>query len=35
MDDFTSVTARRVRLLVTACGETSCVYEFQVFRRNR
>ena len=31
-DDFTPVTARRVRLLVIACGENSCVYEFQVFR---
>ena len=35
MDDFTPVTARRVRLLVIACGENSCVYEFQVFRHKR
>ena len=35
MDDFSPVTARKVRLLVTSCGENSCVYEFQVFRHKR
>jgi hypothetical protein len=32
MDDFAPVTARKVRLLITAGGENSCIYEFQVFR---
>ena len=35
MDDFTPVTTRKVRLLISAAGENSCVYEFQVFRRKR
>ena len=34
-DDFTPVTARKVRLLITAGGENSCVYEFQLFRHKK
>ena len=35
MDDFTPVTASKVRLLIDSAGENSCVYEFQVFRHKR
>jgi len=33
-DDFAPVTGRKVRLLITACSEKTCVYEFKAYRRH-
>lgn len=31
-DDFAAVTASKVRLLIDACADKTCVYEFKVYR---
>jgi hypothetical protein len=35
MDEFAAVTASKVRLLITACADKSCIYEFKVYRCGR